>query len=376
MPDRYRQTARLMNLYAALLALPLACTSLTAAEPAPAGDTPPAAANAPARPNVVLVMVDDLGFSDLGCYGGEIDTPNIDRLAREGMRFTQFYNTAKCETTRAALLSGLYHPEVKVGGLRNCLTLGEAMRLAGYTTLMTGKWHMSSTPIQRGFDRYFGHLSGSTNFFHGDDTFRLDDEKFEVPREGFYTTDAFTDYAIEFVEQARTRSPEKPFFLYVAYNAPHYPLQAWPEDIKKYRGKYLKGWDSLRQQRYRKQLELGIIDPRRELSPRPENVRAWDDLSDEEQQVEDLTMAVFAAMVDRVDQNIGRLQKKLNEFGVAENTLFLLLSDNGGCPFQRTKDRSVPPGPAHSSWTYQEPWPTASTTPASPTTPTSSRRWS
>ncbi|MHC4253950.1 MAG: arylsulfatase, partial [Planctomycetota bacterium] len=272
---------------------------------------------------------------------------------------------AKCSPTRASLLTGCYHREVGETRLRNCMTLAEAMRRAGYTTLMTGKWHLGSNPVARGFDRYFGHLSGCTNFFRGDGTFRLDNEPFKVPKEGFYTTDANTDYAMEFLDETAGAGGRegKPFFLYIAYNAPHYPLQAWPEDINKYRGRYMKGWDRLREERYARQLEMGLIRREWKLTPRDKDVRAWDSLSDREKKVEDLTMAVYAAMIDRVDQNIGRLEAKLKAMGFAENTLLLFLSDNGGCPFQRTRTRDIPPGPANSYWTYHKGWAQVSNTP-------------
>ena len=322
------------------------------------------AAEGSARPNVVLIMVDDMGFSDLGCYGGEINTPAIDKLAAEGMRFTQFYNTAKCSPTRASLLSGCYHREVGEMRLAGCMTLAEAMRRAGYTTLMTGKWHLGSNPIARGFDRYFGHLSGATNFFKGDKTFRLDEKPFKVPDKGFYTTDANTDYAMRFVTEAVSKGGgKKPFFLYIAYNAPHYPLQAWPEDIARYRGKFMAGWDALRQRRHQRQLRMGLLKPQWKLSPRAAEVRAWAELSEDEKKVEDLTMAVYAAMIDRVDQNITRLLARLKQLGAADNTLLLFLSDNGGCPFQRTRTRDIPPGPAESYWTYHKGWAQVSNTP-------------
>lgn len=316
------------------------------------------------RPNIVLVMVDDMGFSDLGCYGGEIETPNLDRLAKEGLRFTQFYNCAKCETTRATLLSGRYHPEVGIGKLNNCITIAEGMKLGGYTTLMTGKWHQASTPVDRGFDRYFGHLSGACNFFTGDNTFRLDDEKFDVPAKGFYTTDANTDYAIEFLDEA---DKDQPFFLYIAYNAPHYPLHAPEAEVRKYRGKYKIGWDALRRQRHARMKELGVVDADWPLSPRPDNVPAWDELTDAEQDQQDLMMAAYAGMIDRVDQNIGRLFEQLKEIGEYENTLFLFLSDNGACPFQRTTrvtlEQNLMPWDPASYWTYDQRWAHACNTP-------------
>jgi len=309
-------------------------------------------------------MVDDLGFSDIGCYGGEIKTPNLDQLAANGLRFTEFYNCAKCETTRATLLSGRYHTEVGIGKLKDCVTLAEAMRESGYTTLMTGKWHMASTPVQRGFDRYFGHLSGATNFFTGDDTFRLDDKPFQVPEQGFYTTDANTDYAIKFLEQS---NDDKPFLLYVAYNAPHYPLQAPREEVEKYRGQYLRGWDQLRRSRYDRIKQLGLLKHVDTPAPRPADVPAWSTLSDEDKDREDLMMATYAGMIDRVDQNIGRLVGTLKSQGRWENTLLLFLSDNGACPFQRTKQptlkKNLMPWDPASYWTYDKGWAHACNTP-------------
>ncbi len=339
--------------------------ALLAALAAQAVSTRPVHAEPDARPNIVLIMVDDMGFSDLGCYGGEIQTPNLDKLAQQGLRFTQFYNTAKCAETRATLLTGRYFPEVGTGALRNCMTLAEALRSGGYTTLMTGKWHLGSSPVQRGWDRYFGHLSGATNFFTGDKTFRLDDKPFDVPKEGFYTTDANTDYAIRFLEEST--KPGKPFFLYMAFNAPHYPLQAPEEDVRKYLGKYDIGWDELRRRRYERMTRMGIIDKRWALSPRPADVPAWDSLSPEQKREHGLTMATFAAMVDRVDQNIGRLCEKLEQMNAMENTLILFLSDNGGCPFQRTsaatRSQNLPPWNPKSYWTYDKGWAHACNTP-------------
>ena len=326
----------------------------------------PAVANEnAARPNVVLIMVDDMGFSDLGCYGGEIETPNLDSLAKDGLRFTQFYNCAKCETTRATLLSGKYYPEVGNTALKNCITIAEGMKSAGYKTIMTGKWHVQSTPNERGFDQYFGHLSGATNFFTGDDSFRLNQEVFEVPKKGFYTTDANTDYAIKFLDQAHQENPEQPFFLYIAYNAPHYPLQAPKEDVDKYRGKYKIGWDELRKRRFAKQKEIGLVPQDTKLTPRPSRISAWDTLIDSEKDHHDLMMATYAGMIDRVDQNIGKLIEKLESMGKRENTLIMFLDDNGACPFQRSKKESMQfkPWESKSYWCYDQRWAHACNTP-------------
>jgi len=313
------------------------------------------------RPNIIVILADDLGFSDLGCYGSEIHTPHLDRLAAEGLRFSQFYNTAKCSPTRAALLSGLYHPEVGVGALRNCVTIAEALGRGGYFTLMSGKWHLSEEPTERGFERYFGHLSGATNYFVGNNSFRLNGRPFQVPATGFYTTDAMTDYALKFLDEAAGRN--QPFFLYLAYNAPHYPLQAPKEEVDKYRGKYLIGWDCLRRQRYQRQLDMGLFAREWKLSPRPDDVPAWDSLTTEQQQREDLRMATFAGMVDRLDQNVGRLVERLKAMGVLDDTLVMFLSDNGACPFERSHHTEFPPWDARSYWTYDKSWAHACNTP-------------
>ena len=317
------------------------------------------------RPNIILIMSDDMGISDIGCYGSEINTPVLDRLAAGGVRFTQFYNTAKCAQTRATLLSGRYYPEVGLSSLDDCITIAEGLRLGGYATLMTGKWHLGGNPVERGWDRYFGHLSGATNYFTGDKSFRLDAEPYDVPQSGFYTTDANVDFAIRFLEES-TR-PGRPFFLYIAFNAPHYPLQAPEEDVRKYLGRYKKGWDELREQRYGRMVEMGIIDGRWPLSPRPDDVPAWDSLGEKEKAEHDLTMATFAAMVDRVDQNVGRLLAKLQAMGALDNTLILFLSDNGACPFQRThqktRDEGLMPWEPDSYWTYDKQWAHACNTP-------------
>ena len=194
------------------------------------------------------------GFADLGCYGGEIKTPVLDSLAENGLRFSQFYNTAKCHSSRVDLLTGKYCGQAGSAKLSNGPTIAEVLRPAGYQTLMVGKWHLDKEPTDKGFSRYFGHLSGSTNFFTGDNSFRLDGEKFDVPSEGFYTTDANTDHAIRFVNESLDEDKDRPFFLYLAYNAPHYPLQAPKEEVMKYRGKYAGGWDRLREKRYARQL--------------------------------------------------------------------------------------------------------------------------
>jgi len=232
------------------------------------------------RPNILLIMADDMGFSDLGSYGSEIETPHLDRLAEGGIRFTQFYNTARCCPTRAALLTGLYQHQAGVGWMtadfgipgyqghlnENCVTIAEALKEAGYNTLMSGKWHVGDNrphwPVDRGFDRYFGLISGASNYFRlpPERTMASDDQPWRPEDDTFYMTDLFTDHAVRFLEDYGPQ--ETPFFLYVAYTAPHYPLHALPEDIAKYRGRYRTGWDNLRMSRHAKMLKLGCSQHR------------------------------------------------------------------------------------------------------------------
>ncbi len=342
------------------------------------------------RPNIVLILADDMGFSDLGCYGSEVHTPNLDRLAAGGIRFTQFYNAARCCPTRASLLTGLYPHQAGIGhmirdlgypsyrGYLNdrCLTLAEALKLAGYRTLMSGKWHVGEQrphwPVDRGFDRFFGLISGAANYFDITKTkapgvkrtMALDDKPI-VPKPGkFYMTDAITDYAVRFIR--RYAGEPEPFFLYVAYTAPHWPLHAWPEDIARYRGKYDIGWDELRERRYARMVELGIISPKWKLSPR--DPRTWPWADEKEKELMSLKMAVYAAQIDRMDQGIGRILKALQDTGVFDNTLILFLSDNGGCAeggpkgFDRRKN-GLPPGGVDSYMSYGLSWANASNTP-------------
>ncbi|MDE2697803.1 MAG: arylsulfatase [Gemmatimonadota bacterium] len=336
-----------------------------------------------AKPNILLIMVDDMGFSDLGCYGGEIRTPNLDRLASNGLRFTQFYNNALCAPTRASLLTGLYSQQVSRGGPKSCVTIAEVLKAAGYRTLMAGKWHLSELfaglPVERGFDRYYGLVDGCCNFFNPglqrpgeerpgekfpDDNpaFAIDDrviQPYTPEDKDFYTTDAFTDYALGYLDEYGRE--DRPFFLYVAYTAPHYPLHAWPRDIAKYKGKYKVGWDRLREQRLERMVEMGLIDERWALSARDPDSLSWEEIEDRD--AWDLKMAVYAAMIDRVDQNVGRLQAKLRELGIEENTLVLFLSDNGASDEDRTSTPDIPPGPAASYRTVDLPWANLSNTP-------------
>lgn len=301
------------------------------------------------RPNILLILVDDMGFSDIGAFGGEINTPNIDKLADEGLRFSRFYNTAKCFPSRACLLTGQYAQHCgmseKAGVFTNAVTIAEVLHEAGYRTLMTGKHHGKENPIDFGFDRYFGLKDGTCNYFNpgiqreGEPvpareknnrirTWAIDSVIYKpyTPKEkNFYTTDYFTNKAIDYLEEYKVES--KPFFLYLAYTAPHDPLMAWPEDIQKYLGKYMAGYETIRKKRYERQKQIGLIDDSFPLSePTYDN---WDSLSKNDKMTRDSIMSTYAAMIDRIDQNIGRLLSKLGELGKLENTIIFFMSDNG-----------------------------------------------
>lgn len=285
------------------------------------------------RPNIVVIMVDDLGFSDVGCYGGEIETPHLDALAAGGARFSQFYNTAKCHSSRVSLLTGQYCIAAGDTALSHGVTSAETLRGAGYFTAMTGKWHLKKQPTDFGFDRYFGHLSGACNYFSGDNTFRLNGEPWKVPAKGFYTTVADVDYALEFLGEARRTS--KPWYLYVAFNAPHAPLHALPEDYAKYKGRYDGGWDRIRDARMAKQKRLGLLSASLKPSPRPEHIPAWNKMEQWKRDYEANRMTTLAAMIDRVDQEVGRLVADLKKNNELENTMILFVADNGACPYDR-----------------------------------------
>jgi len=339
-----------------------------------------------AKPNVVVILVDDMGFSDIGCYGSEIPTPNLDKLAAGGVRFTQFYNGARCCPTRASLLTGLYPHQTGVGHMtedkgepgyrgrlnEQCVTMAEALKPAGYFTIMSGKWHVGQdfgvAPWTRGFERSLNAAAGG--FYYPDsprtDLF-LNGE--HVGRRGgplpeeWYTTDLWTDFAIKFVDEALTA--KKPFYLHLCYNAPHFPLQAPAEDIAKFRGKYKLGWDKLREQRNAKQIKLGIVDKAWPIAPRPNPVKAWDSLSADEQDKFDHIMAIYAACVNHMDTAVGRLVEALRQRGVLDNTLILFLSDNGGNAESGPNGRLVgdPPGSPKSDVYCGESWAMLENTP-------------
>jgi len=332
------------------------------------------------RPNIVLIMNDDMGISDLGCYGSEIATPNLNRLATGGLRFTHFYNCARCCPSRASLLTGLYPHQAGIGHMvqdrgfpsyqgylnNRCMTIAEVLRRGGYRTYMAGKWHVGEKrphwPLDRGFDKYYGLISGASNYFElsRGRVMARDNTPIKPEQENFYITDAFSDNAVRFVgEHARDKSP---FFLYVAYTSPHWPLHALPGDIAKYRGKYMGGWDALREKRHRRMIEMGIVDAKWDLTPRDPRAPAWSDAKNKEWQ--DMRMAVYAAQIDRMDQGIGRIIAKIKEVGAEKNTLVMFLADNGGCAENlRGNDPQVMPGPKETYMSYGLPWANASNTP-------------
>jgi arylsulfatase A-like enzyme len=324
----------------------------------------------PARPNILLILVDDMGFSDLGCYGSEIETPHLDRLAAQGLRFTQFYNTGKCHSSRASLLTGLWSEQSGSGetslargsSLTRAITMPEVLAPAGYFTAMTGKWHLDKEPTDFGFQRYWGHLSGASNYYRSNNSYRLNGKPWKSPSEGFYTTTANVDFALQFLEEAR--AAKQPWFLYIAFNAPHAPLQPLEADYKKYLGKYDEGWDVVRARRVAKQEKLGLFQPGFEPAPRPDHVPAWDSLSPEMKSWESRRMAAYAAIIDRVDQELGRLFADLEKTGELDNTIVLFFSDNGACPYdRRTVGHDAEPYHPDTIWSDSTGWAAARNTP-------------
>jgi len=307
------------------------------------------------RPNIVLIMSDDMGFSDLGCYGGDIDTPVLNSLAAKGLRFTQFYNTARCCPSRASLLSGLYPHQAGVGHMvndsgfpsyrgdlsRSCVTIAEVLRPTGYRTYMTGKWHVTrfiapdgpkhNWPLQRGFERYYGTITGAGNYFDPatlcrDNMYISPQNDPEYKPQEYYYTDAISDNAVRFVREHHEKTPEKPFFLYMAFTAAHWPMNAPEMAIAKYKGKYDKGYAHYRRQHFERLKEMGLVHKDWELSPQAGD---WETV--EPKDWEARCMEVYAAMVDTMDQGIGRLVTELERQGALDNTLILFLQDNGGC---------------------------------------------
>lgn len=304
------------------------------------------------QPNIIIILADDMGYSDINCFGSDIQTANINALAKTGLVMTQFYNASRCCPTRASLLTGLYQHQAGMGDMveprkepayqgflnSNCVTIAEVLKTAGYNTYMTGKWHVGTAPenwpVKRGFDHYLGLIDGAGSYFNPTAPYRpnqhltiaLDDKPF-TPGPNWYSTDSYGDYAVKYIKE--NKKTGKPFFLYTAFTSPHWPLHALPEDIAKYKGKFMKGWDVLREERLKKMIASGIVPKDTKLSPRDKSVPEWNSLTEAEKQDFDDKMAVYAAMIDRMDQNIGRMLNALKETGEDKNTLIMFLSDNG-----------------------------------------------
>ncbi len=341
------------------------------------------------RPNIVIIIGDDIGYSDLGCYGAEIQTPHLDDLANKGMKFRHFYNMAKCNPTRSSLITGQFMGDDK------SVSFVSLLRNAGYSAVMSGKEHFDSWVPQEcyfaeTFEKSFTFWATTEYFVPPSGVFQrpfylngieVSADEIEADILPKYKTDFITDYALRWLDSIEDR--EQPFLLLLPYHAAHYPLQARPEDVEKYKGKYMVGWDSIRARRFDRMKELGLIGETAELSP-PENntnrfrgspdgwpdIRKkwplyypWDSMTEKEKKDKDLEMAVFAAMIDRMDQNIGRVTSWLKEHDQLDNTLILFFSDNGSCPFDSNVDFDIPPGPAESYRCLSTPWANVGNTP-------------
>lgn len=350
------------------------------------------AAAAQERPNIILIMADDMGYADLGCYGSEISTPNLDGLAFQGLRLTQFYNTARSCPTRASLLTGLNPHQAGIGWMvdRNLgyegyagdlnpqsVTLAQVLKTAGYHTYMSGKWHVvfganarhksedkSNWPLQRGFDRFFGIVGGAAHYWKPVNI-SLDNEKY--PHKPYFLTDMIGDYAAQFLDEHKAKETTDPFFLYLTFNAPHWPLHAREETIQRYVKFYEeRGWDALREARYRKMVELGLIDPQWELTPRDSEAPAWDSLSAARKKDMARRMATYAAQIEEMDRAIGKVLKTLQQNRQDQNTLILFLSDNGACAefISNGPERSTESIGRADSWeSVRLPWANVSVTP-------------
>ena len=314
------------------------------------------------RPNILLILNDDMGYSDIGCYGGEVQTPNLDRLATNGLRFTQFYNTARCSPSRASLLTGLHPHQTGIGILtydcgpegyagnlnQRCATIAEVLKTAGYRTYLSGKWHVSSNlteptdswPRQRGFDEFFGTIIGAGSFYDPNTLTRGNDNaEHEARAPGFFYTDAISDEAVKFLRSHRQQYADQPFFQYVAYTAPHWPLHAHDEDVARYKGRFDAGWDQLREERLDKLVRWGLLDAKWKLTDRDPTQPPWTDTEHKAWLAR--CMEVYAAQIDRMDQGIGRILDQLEADGELDNTLVIFLADNGACAEDIPEDVTV-----------------------------------
>lgn len=345
----------MIKYFSLLLAVAIPCAGMAAESKSKAN----------AKPNIIVILADDLGFSDIGCFGSEIHTPNIDALAKNGIRYTQFYNTSRCCPTRASLLTGLYPHQAGMGHMmvdrgldgyrsdlnKNCATIAEVMKAGGYRTYMVGKWHLShfdgptdrqhNWPVQRGFEKFYGTLRGYGSFYDPSalcrqNNFITPENDPEYKPKQYYYTDALSDNAVKFLQEHGKESPGKPFFMYVAYTAAHWPMHALEKDIAKYKGKFKNGYDPVRQERFNRLKEAGLIDPKWELTA---TVGDWENVKRKEWEMR--CKEVFDAMVDNMDQGIGRIVGELKKDGQLDNTVIIYLHDNGGCA--ETMGRLGPP---------------------------------
>ncbi|PRY27835.1 arylsulfatase [Spirosoma oryzae] len=343
------------------------------------------------HPNIVIILADDLGFSDLGCYGSEIQTPHLDRLAREGLQLSQFYNSGRCCPSRAALLTGLYPHQAGIGDMiqnkgpkayqgylnEHSVTIAQLLKTAGYQTIVSGKWHVGLVPsawaVNRGFDKSFTLQNNGSSYFNSQPlyndgrtvTFLVGDKEIQRQDTSRYLTQAITDFACRSLDSLNRKDP---FFLYVAYTAPHWPIQALPEDIARYKDRYRDGWDSLRVRRYRKQIAAGLIRKEWPLSDRFADVPDWSSLSPAEQEKWALRMAIYAAMIDRMDRSIGAILTRLKTTQQDRQTVVLFMSDNGGSAdevqqWDYVTQKRGTPGSVASIDSYDPPWGNVSNTP-------------
>lgn len=309
------------------------------------------------RPNIILILSDDMGYSDLGCYGGEVDTPNLDALASGGLRYTQFYNTARCCPSRASLLTGLHPHQAGVGHMTDndgidgytgdlhphTVTLAEVLKKGGYNTCMSGKWHVThhingpkhNWPLQRGFEDFYGIITGAANYFQPQTLVR-GNEPIEPEGDDFFLTDEISDEAVRQIREHVAKDEDRPFFQYVAFTAPHWPLHAHKQDIAKYKGRFDAGWDKLRQERLERMVEMGLIHANWRLSDRDPTVEPWNE--EEHKTWQARRMEVYAAQVDRMDQGIGRILQALKDTNQWDDTLIIFLADNGGCAEELSTD--------------------------------------
>lgn len=326
----------------------------------------PAVSEPESKPNIIIILADDMGYSDVGCYGGEMATPALDRLANEGLRITRFHNGGMCITSRVSLLTGHWWPRA-LPEFEKTPLLSEKLHDDGYRTGLIGKWHLKGNPMDRGFDHFFGFLGGFADHFTGKNDYRLDRKPFTDFGSDYYSSDAFADRAIEFIKSPPKGREGDPFFLYLSFQAPHNPLQAPKEDILKLRGKYAAGWQAVREARFKRQKEMGLVSANATLPDYPLNLPNWNSLTPEQRDLEDLRMSVYAAMVERMDTGIGRVMDTLEATGKASNTLVIFMSDNGADSFSAVDapmlKRGKLPGDPDSNFQPGTGWAYASVTP-------------